>query len=197
MSVRIDPPRQPDVHQALAQSAHAIAPVDTRLTLTPPVGQLNEDPPVRMFVFLHVLTMFVAIAISGGVELFLMRVAQTRDASTIRAVFELHQKLVRFIPITFMVGLAFGVAAIFVNGFNPFAPWLLLAYPLFVAGILTGAFGVGPWAEGVIAASALSGEGSAAALAAAVTSPRGRNAMLLFWAITAAIIFVMVMKPLS
>jgi hypothetical protein len=152
---------------------------------------------VRIFVFLHVLTMFFAIAISGGVELFLMRIAQTRDAHTIRTVFELHQKLVRFVPVIFMLGLAFGVIAIFVNDFNPFAPWLLLAYPLFVAGILTGALGVGPWADGVIAASRAAGEGASAELEAAVTSSRGRNALILFWAIAAAIIFVMVMKPLS
>ena len=84
---------------------------------------------MRIFVFLHVLTMFFAVAISGGVELFLMRIARTRDARTIRTVFELHQKLVKFVPLSFMLGLAFGVIAIFVNGFNPFAPWLLLAYP--------------------------------------------------------------------
>jgi hypothetical protein len=152
---------------------------------------------VRIFVFLHVLTMFFAVAISGGIELFLMRIARTRDARTIRTVFELHQRLVRLIPIAFMLGLAFGVTAIFVNDFNPFAPWLLLAYPLFVAGILTGALGIGPWAEGVVAAAASTGEGDSAELEAAVTSPRGRNALILFWAVTGATVFVMVMKPFS
>lgn len=152
--------------------------------------------PMRIFVFLHVLTMFFAVAISGGVELFLMRIARTRDARTIRTVFELHQKLVKLVPLSFMLGLAFGVIAIFVNGFNPFAPWLLLAYPLFVAGILTGAYGVGPWADGVIAAAA-SSDPASPELEAAVNSPRGRNALVLFWAVLAAIVFVMVMKPLS
>lgn len=151
---------------------------------------------MRIFVFLHVLTMFFAIAISGGIELFLLRIAGTRDAHTIRTVFELHQKLVRYIPIAFMVGLAFGVTAIFVHGYNPFAAWLLLAYPLFVAGILTGALGVGPWAERVIAAAS-SGDGASEQLDAAVQSARGRNAMILFWLVTAAIVFVMVMKPLA
>ena len=96
-----------------------------------------------------------------------------------------------------MLGLAFGLIAIFVNGFNPFAPWLLLAYPLFVAGILIGNFGVGPWAERVIAAATASGDSSSPELDAAVSSPLGRNSLLLFWAVVAAIVFVMVMKPLS
>ena len=152
---------------------------------------------MRIFVFLHVLTMFFAVAISGGVELFLMRIARTRDARTIRTVFELHQKLVKYIPRAYLLGLAFGVIAIFVNGFNPFAPWLLLAYPLFVVGILTGAVGVGPWAEGVIAAAASSGDSTSPELEAAINSPRGRNALVLFWAVLAAIVFVMVVKPLS
>ena len=106
------------------------------------------------------LTMFVAVAVSGGVELFLLRIARTRDAHTIRTVFD--KTLVRFIPIAFMLGLAFGVIAIFVHGFNPFAPWLLLAYPLFVAGIFTGAIGIGPWADGVLTAAASTGEGASA-----------------------------------
>ena len=153
--------------------------------------------PVRVFVFLHVLTMFFAIAISGGVELFLMRIARTRDAHTIRTVFELHQRLVRLIPIVFMLGLAFGVIAIFVNNFNPFAPWLLLAYPLFIGGILTGALGIGRWADGVVASAAAKGDGASAELEDAVMSSRGRNSLILFWVITAAIVFVMVMKPFS
>ncbi len=152
---------------------------------------------MRVFVFLHVLTMFFAVAISGGIELFLMRIARSRDARTIRTVFALHQRMVRFIPIAFMLGLAFGVIAIFVNGFNPFAGWLLLAYPLFVGGILTGQFGVGPWAEGVIAAAATSGDEGSAELDAAVASPRGRNSMILYWLLVAAIVFVMVVKPLA
>lgn len=152
---------------------------------------------MRIFVFLHVLTMFAAVAVSGGVELFLVRIAGTRNAATIRPAFETHQRLVRWVPVTFMIGFAFGVIAIFVNGFNPFAPWLLLAYPLFVAGILTGALGIGPWAEGVIRAAASSGEIASPELEAAIANPRGRTAQIAYWLVVAAIVFVMVMKPLS
>lgn len=153
---------------------------------------------MRIFVFLHVLSMFFAVAISGGIELFLMRIARSRDVRTIRRVFALHQELVRFVPIVFMIGLAFGVIAIFANDFNPFAGWLLLAYPLFVAGILIGVLGVGPWAEGVIAAASASGDDEPSSdLDAAIASTRGRNSLILFWIVVAAIVFVMVVKPLS
>lgn len=152
---------------------------------------------MRIFVFLHVLSMFAAVAISGGVELFLVQIARTRNAETIRAAFEVHQRIVRYVPIAFMVGLAFGVIAIFVNNFNPFAPWLLLAYPLFVAGVLTGAIGIGPWADKVSRAAASSGEIASDELVAAIDDPRGRYAQIAYWLVLAALIFVMVIKPLS
>ncbi len=152
---------------------------------------------MRTFVFLHVLSMFGAVALSGGSEIFLMQIARTRNAPAIRAAFEVHNRLVRFIPILFLVGLAFGLIAIVVNDFNPFAPWLLFAYPLFVAGILTGALGIGPWADGVREAAEASGDTTSPELEAAIANPRGRYAQIGFWLVTAAIVFVMVVKPLS
>jgi hypothetical protein len=152
---------------------------------------------MRIFVFLHVLTMFAAVAVSGGVELFLLQIAGTRNAAVIRTTFEVHQRLVRMVPLTFMLGLVFGVIAIFLNDFNPFAPWLLFAYPLFVSGILTGALGIGPWADAVIRAAATSGEAASPELEAAIADRRGRLAQVGFWVVVAAIVFVMVVKPLS
>lgn len=152
---------------------------------------------MRTFIFLHVLTMFSAVALSGGSEIFLLQIARTRNAPAIRTAFDVHNRLVRFIPVLFLVGLAFGLIAIVVHQFNPFAPWLLLAYPLFVAGILTGALGIGPWADRVREAAAASGDTTSADLEAAISNPRGRHAQMAFWLVTAAIVFVMVVKPLS
>jgi hypothetical protein len=152
---------------------------------------------LRIFVFLHVLTMFGAVALSGGSEVFLTRIAGTRDAAAIRTAFRAHNHLVRFIPILFLVGLGFGLIAIVVHGFNPFAPWLLLAYPLFVMGILTGALGIGPWADRVREAAESSGDITTDELEAAIANPRARYAQIAFWLIVAAIVFVMVAKPFS
>ena len=152
---------------------------------------------MRIFVFLHVLTMFSAVALSGGVEILAVQIAKTGDARAIRTSFEAHQRLIRFIPVLFLIGLAFGLIAVFVNEFNPFAPWLLLAYPLFVAGILTGAVGIGPWLDAVGHAAAAAGDDTTPELKAAIADPRGRYSQIAFWLLTAAIVFVMVMKPLS
>lgn len=151
---------------------------------------------MRLFVFLHVLTMFAAVAMSGGSEILFGRIARTRDAPAIRRAAEAFGQIARFIAPTFILGLAFGLIAVFVHGFNPFAPWLLLAYPLFVAGMLVGALVTGPWI-GRVAEAAAAGDPPTADLDAAVDDPRGRIGQVVFWMLIAAIVFVMVVKPLS
>jgi hypothetical protein len=151
---------------------------------------------MRFFVFLHVLTMFAAVAVSGGGDLLFRRIALTRDAAAIRVAGTTFGALARVIPILFLVGLAFGVVAIFVNSFNPFAPWLLLAYPLFVAGLLVGNFVTGAWIARVTAA-ANAADWSSADLDAIVADRGALIGQVAFWLIAGAIIFVMVVKPLS
>ena len=96
----------------------------------------------------------------------------------------------------FVAGLAFGVISIFVHGFNPFAPWLLMAYPLFVAGLVVGNFVTGAWAARVTKAAGAD-DASPAGLEAIVTERSARIGIFAFWILVAAIIFVMVVKPLS
>ena len=106
---------------------------------------------MRILVFLHVLAMFGAVAVAGGGDLVLRRIAQTRDVRAIRTAFDVYGRIARLIPVLFGIGLIFGLIAIFVEAFNPFAPWLLLAYPLFIAGVLVGYLGIGGWGDRVFA----------------------------------------------
>jgi hypothetical protein len=152
---------------------------------------------VRILVFLHVLAMFGAVAVAGGGDLVLRRIAQTRDVRGIRAAFDVYGRIARLIPVLFGIGLVFGVIAIFAEGFNPFAPWLLLAYPLFIAGMLVGYLGIGRWGDRVFAAATASGDSGSDELEAAVTDWRGRVALVALWALIAAIVFVMVIKPFA
>ena len=152
---------------------------------------------MRTFVFLHVLTMFGAVALSGGIDVLLLRIARTRDVRAIRTAFGVHERFAPLIPAFFGVGLLFGLIAIFVEGFDPFQPWLLLAYPLFVAGVLVGALGIGRWATRVRVASSEAQDGGSPALDAALDDSTVRPAMVAFWLLIAAIVFVMVTKPLS
>lgn len=152
---------------------------------------------MRLFVFLHVLTMFGAVALSGGIDILLLRIARTGDVRAIRTAFGARGRFERLIPALFGIGLLFGLISIFVEGFDPFQPWLLLAYPLFAAGILVGAFGIGRWASRVHDAAADAPDAGSPALAAAIEDSSVRIALVAFWLLIASIVFVMVMKPLS
>jgi Predicted integral membrane protein (DUF2269) len=152
---------------------------------------------VRLFVFLHVLTMFAAVAVTGGGDLLMVRIARTRDVPAIRTAFTVYERIGPLVPILFLAGLVFGITAIFVHGFDPFAPWLLLAYPLFVAGFAIGGGVTGPWVGRVARAASTSGEAPSPELEAAISDPRARYGLVVFYLLIAAIIFVMVVKPLS
>ncbi|HJP71165.1 MAG TPA: hypothetical protein VJ975_05550 [Candidatus Limnocylindria bacterium] len=149
---------------------------------------------MRTFVFLHVLTMFGAVAISGGIDLLILRIAKTHDIASIHSAFEARYRIGRFIPVLFGTGLVFGLIAIFVEHFDPFAGWLLLAYPLFVAGILTGLLGIARWAERVRVATATATQGDPEVIAL-LDTPSVRYATAVFWLLIAALVFVMIMKP--
>jgi hypothetical protein len=150
---------------------------------------------VRILVFLHVFAMFGAVAVAGGGDLVMRRIAQTRDVRAIRTAFDVYGRVARLIPVLFGIGLVFGLIAIFVEAFDPFAPWLLLAYLLFIAGMLVGYLGIGRWGDRVFAAATASGDSASAELEAAVTDWRGRVALIALWALIAAIVFVMIIKP--
>ena len=48
---------------------------------------------MSLFIFLHIITMFLAVAISVGPELVLHQVAQTGDVRAIRAAFGVAKPL--------------------------------------------------------------------------------------------------------
>jgi hypothetical protein len=152
---------------------------------------------VRLFVFLHVTTMILAVASSGGAEILVHRVAATRDLPGVRTVLATYGVIARFIPIIFLIGFAFGVVAIFVEGFDPFQGWLLLAYALFAAGIAVGSVVNGGWASRLAAASAQASTDQDPAFRAALDDRSGMMGLLVFWLIIVAIVFVMIVKPLS
>jgi hypothetical protein len=66
-----------------------------------------------------------------------------------------------------------------------------------VLGILVGALGIGRWTTRVRIASAEAPDAGSPALTAALADPIVRNAFAVFWLLIAAIIFVMIVKPLS
>ena len=70
---------------------------------------------MRIFVVLHVLSMFAAVAVTGGGDLLFYRIARSRDAAAIRTAGAVFGRLARVIPALFGLGAVFGIVAIFVH----------------------------------------------------------------------------------
>lgn len=153
---------------------------------------------MRIFVFLHVATMFAAVAVTIGIPLLLRSIGKSGDVPAIRGSFARARPFLNAIPPLFTLGAAFGVVAIFTNGFDPFAPFLLIAYSLFIVATVIGIVVTGPWYERVGKLAAESPiERPSAELGAALAEPRMVWVDWIDRVIVLAFIFDMVVKPFS
>lgn len=154
--------------------------------------------PAIILKFAHIGTMFMAVGVAVGTELMGHRVANSGDVRAIRTYFAQARPIMNLIPVLYVGGLLFGLAAGALGAFNLLAPWLLLAYGLFFLTFLLHRFVGAPWFQRMTRLSAEFADGPASAeLDAAI---HDRAAEWLFWYTIAMIIgfvFIMVVKPLS
>jgi len=88
--------------------------------------------------------------------------------------------------------------AIFTNNFNPFAPFLLIAYALFILATVVGIIFTDPWFKAVTKLSAKRpDEAPSTELSAALHDPRLNWIVWFDRVIILAFIFDMVVKPFS
>lgn len=151
---------------------------------------------MRIFTFLHIATMFSAVAGTIGPTLLLRRIGKSGDVPAIRRSFAMAAPIIKVAPAMYGLGAALGVVAIFTNGFDPFQPFLLIAYGLFVLATFVGIRFNAPWFQRVAETSAQSPDAAPSPeLAAALESPVAR---FLDWfdpLIILLFIFDMVVKP--
>ena len=151
---------------------------------------------MRVFVFLHVATMFTAVAMSIGVPTLLRRIGKSRDVPAIRRSFTLAQPFIKVIPALFGGGALLGIVAIFTNGFNPFQPFLLIAYVLFILATVVGITIPAPWYQRIVKLSAESpDEAPSSELSAALNDPRMDLNDWFDRLIILAFVFDMIVKP--
>ena len=151
---------------------------------------------MRIFVFLHVATMFTAVAFSLGPTFVLRRIGRSGDVPAIRRSFALSAPIIGGIPMLFGLGAALGIVAIFTNGFNPFQPFLLVAYGLFILASIVGAVVTTPWFKKVTKLAAESPDAAPSPeLSAALDDPRARFTDWFDPLIILAFLFDMIIKP--
>ncbi len=151
-----------------------------------------------LFKLLHLLAMFSAVGAVVGTEVLLHRVARSGDVRTIRSVFTLAKPLNLVAPVLFLAGAAFGLADAITRGFNLLAPWLVIAYVLFVVMLAIGGSIQGRWIDRIAASAASSEDSAPSAELTQATHDRGATvAMYGSWLLLIGIIFSMVAKPFS
>lgn len=153
---------------------------------------------MRIFIFLHVAIMFTAVAMTIGVPTLLWSIAKSGDVPSIRRTFAVARPFIKAIPPLFGLGAVVGIVAIFTNGFDPFQPFLLIAYVLFILATVVGIVYTDPWFMSVRKLSAESpDEAPSTELSAALHDPRLNWIVWFDRVIILAFIFDMVIKPFS
>ena len=151
---------------------------------------------MRIFVFLHVATMFAAVSVALGPGLLLERIGHSGDVRAIRRAFGMAAPIVKLIPPLYGLGALLGIVAIFTNGFNPFAPFLLIAYALFILATVVGIRVNNPWFSRVVKLSGESPDDAPSPeLSAAIDDPTIRWVNWLDRLIILVFIFDMIVKP--
>ena len=152
----------------------------------------------QLLVFAHIALVFSAVSISYGPQLLLGLAIRTGRVEVVRGVTAAAGPLVIAIPILYIAGGLFGLIAAINSGINLLAPWLVIAYVLFVLLTIVGARLVGPWAEhvGKLAAAAPDGP-FPPELRATITDSRMRVIRIADFALVFLLVFDMVLKPFS
>jgi hypothetical protein len=154
--------------------------------------------PFVAFKYLHIVSMFFAVALAVSTEVVLRRVAASGDAAAIRTVVPRVRPLGNVATIFFVAGVAFGIVAALTGQMNLLAPWLLLSYAAFVAATVIGFLLTDPWAARLEAAAAAAADGgSSDALQAVIGDPVARAGTWALMLLIAALVFFMVVKPFA
>ena len=148
-----------------------------------------------LFKFLHIATMFTAVAGAVFPEVVLHLVANTREPRTIATVAHLAERIGKILPIFFVGGAVFGLLAALTGELDFTAPWLLVTYVLFVLAIVTGILFSDPWVARLRKAAVASGDAPSPELSAVIDEPRAKFASGWLLLTIVVIIFLMVFKP--
>ena len=149
-----------------------------------------------LFKYLHILTMFAAVAAAFVPEIWLHAIARRGDVAALRGYMSLVERVEKFIPPLFVLGLVFGLLAAWAGELDFLRPWLIASYIVFAIAMATGALLSGPWAARLAAAVSTSGtEAPSPELVAAVHDRRGVLSTAILMTTIVVLVFLMVVKP--
>jgi hypothetical protein len=150
-----------------------------------------------IFIFLHVLAMFVAVALAYGPAALMVVASRRNDVVALRGVSATSEKLGPVVGIMFALGIVLGIVSIFLYNFDPLQGWLVIAYVLVIVSLtMTFAF-TNPWLAKVTAAAMASADDHMSPELDALVNSRRNQLLLLFDALLIVLLIAdMVLKPL-
>ena len=150
-----------------------------------------------IFVFLHVLTIFAAVALAYGPAALIILASRRRDVGALRGIVNTYDRLGAAVRPTFGLGIVFGFAAVFFHGFDPLLGWLVIAYVLVIASLLTTFTFTNPWIKKVDAAAAASPDNQMSPELESLLNAPGNQLLLTFDALIIVLLIAdMVLKPI-
>ncbi|HEX6261975.1 MAG TPA: DUF2269 family protein [Actinomycetota bacterium] len=150
---------------------------------------------MRVWTFLHILSMFLSVTASLGGDWLLLIAIRRRDLEAMRAARSVWGSVEAFGFTTLFLGIAFGLIAAVVSDLDLTQGWLVAAYVLVGSGILLG-LAFGPYHKRLVAAlDASDGDRPSPELSVLLASPRPRVATALSSLFLVLIVADMVLKP--
>jgi uncharacterized membrane protein len=150
---------------------------------------------MQFWTFLHILSMFSAVTIVIGAEWWVTYAIRRRDLGALRAYFRVSGRAEAAGGILLIVGIAFGLIAAMVIGFDLLQGWLVLAYILVGATLVLGGVN-SPYLKQVRnGVTETDGDEPGPELTKLLESKRSVVVAVLDFGIIASIIAVMVFKP--
>jgi hypothetical protein len=153
--------------------------------------------PFVVFKYLHIVSMFFAIALAVSTELVVRRVAGSGDARAIATTVARVRPLGNLSTVFFLAGIGFGIVAALTGQMNLLAPWLVLSYVAVAGAFAIGMLITDPWVSRLESAATAGADGSSADLAAVVAEAPARIGTWMLMALIATLVFLMVVKPFA
>jgi len=150
----------------------------------------------ELVLFLHLALMFTAVAVAYGGVIFFLVALRAGNVAGLIAMTTSAKTTERVIPILFISGGIFGLLTAIVTNSNLLAPWLLIAYALFVVLTIIGARFTAPAIARIGEAVAAAPDGPLPAEVVTLRSRFYRLEVFDFFFLF-LIIFDMVVKPFS
>ena len=148
--------------------------------------------------FLHIATIFAAVTVSFGSGLVMRLAYLTGRLEAVRGVALASRPVGVLIPILFVAGGLFGLLTTVAFGYNLLAPWLVIAYVLWLVAMAEGAVVNRDFAQRLQPLLAGSADGPITSpIVSLFSEPKVLAGTVVDYVVVIALVFDMVVKPFS